>query len=79
MIVEETETTKKAIMARLKSYTYYKHYCCACAAYLGSFTTKARIIVHFECRNKPVRYYNTFSESYPDWDGKHYPVQGDDC
>ncbi len=62
LIDTATENLQKELRQRLKSYTYYKHYCCVCKRYLGSFTVQTRIIIHFECRNKPVIFQNTFSK-----------------
>lgn len=54
----EEETIKKKIRERLKNAPKFYLYCSACGGYLCCSTVFQKYVVHFDCRNKPIRYYN---------------------
>lgn len=57
--MNEEARIKKRIQERLKNAPRYYHYCSVCAGYLCCMTTFVKYIVHFDCRNEPIRYYNS--------------------
>lgn len=57
--MNDEQRIKKQIMDRLKLSPKFHHYCCVCAKYLYTGTQFFRYTVHFDCRNKPLVYFNS--------------------
>lgn len=56
---DETEREiKRRIKERLKAAPKFYLYCSVCAGYLCCSTVFIKYLVHFDCRNEPIRYYN---------------------
>lgn len=56
--MESENEIKKRIMERLKNAPKFYLYYSVCAGYLCCSSTFVKYIVHFDCRNAPIKYYN---------------------
>lgn len=63
--MSEEDVIKRKIAERLKAAPKFYLYCCVCAGYLYCSTSFHKYVVHFDCRNKPMRYYNVRTEDLP--------------
>lgn len=57
---------KRKIKERLKNAPKFYLYCSVCAGYLCCATEFVKYIVHFDCRNEPIKYYNQENNPPPD-------------
>jgi len=57
--VYEEDAIKKRIKERLKAAPKFYLYCSVCAGYLCCATYFQKYLVHFDCRNAPIKYYNS--------------------
>jgi len=48
MFDEETERIKQRLRDKLKSYTYYDHYCCECGKFLCRIAQQT-ILICYDC------------------------------
>lgn len=56
MTVEDI--TEEPILEKVRENESHKLYCCVCGEYLCMATVFQMFIVHFDCRNEEIRYYN---------------------
>lgn len=54
----QEEDIKKQILEKLHQGEHYKLYCCVCGEYLTTATYFQMYIVHFDCKDKEMIYYN---------------------
>lgn len=64
--MREDNEIKKKIRERLKAAPHFYLYCCVCTRYLCCLSRFQRIIVCWECRQAPVKYYNLPDNPAPD-------------
>lgn len=50
---------KAEIKERLKNAPRYHLYCSVCGQYLYTATRFQKYVVHFDCKNQPIRFYNS--------------------
>lgn len=64
--METERDIKKRIEEKLRNAPKFYLYCSACSAYLCCSTTFTKYLVHWDCRNKPIRYYNAEDNPPPE-------------
>lgn len=63
---ESEETIKKRISERLKNAPKFYLYCSACGKYLCCGTQFTKYLIHWDCRNAEIKYYNLPDNPAPD-------------